>query len=116
MPGRSRPRTAAAAVSVHAAGPAGVRANAVSTASLRRSTEMPRKTTPANRLSCARHAVGELLTWEHPGEPVDWRPSEERIEARTTELYSWVTLESGEAAEALAQVLASRAARLHAAV
>ena len=78
---------------------------------------MPRATTRTSRLACARHAVSELLTWEHPGEPVDWSPSEEQIEAKTTALYSWVTLAPGEngepseAAEALAQVLASRAER-----
>ncbi len=72
---------------------------------------MPRITTHANRLACARHAVGMLLTWEHPGEPVDWTPTEQQIEDKTTALYSWVVLEEGEAAEALAAVLDSRAVR-----
>lgn len=108
MPGRSRPRTAAAVVSVHAAGPAGL---ARAAASRRRSLIMPRATTHTSRLACARHAVSELLTWEHPGEPVDWTPTEQQIEEKTTSLYSWVVLESGEAAEALAEVLTSRAAR-----
>jgi hypothetical protein len=111
MPGRSRPRTAAAVVSVHVAGPAGIRAAVVSTVSLRRSSTMPRKTTPASRLACARHAVTDLLTWDHPGEPVDWQPTEQQIEERTTQLYSWVALEPGEATAALAQILAEDAER-----
>lgn len=62
---------------------------------------MSRKTTPASRLACARHAVTLLLAWDMPVGQFDWTPAPEQVVAKTTELYSWVTIGTDEAQSAL---------------
>lgn len=61
------------------------------------------------RLEFARRAVESLFALKRTRRP-GWTPALGRIEAETTALNRWITLQPGEAAEALARVLASRTA------